>query len=89
MACQVQQPYLISPCVCRVAAAAVGGSQGVIKYQGNVCANIVPLQGGKRNSQLSSIFGMHDHHYQGKAVFTEIPILAVRAKWSTQVPSKI
>lgn len=55
MAGQVQMPYLISPCVCRVAAAAVGGSWEVIKYQGNVCANIVQLLGGKTNLQLFSI----------------------------------
>lgn len=38
---QVQMPYLIFPCVCCAAAAAVGGSWGVIKYQGNVCARTV------------------------------------------------
>lgn len=77
---QVQMPYLIFPCVCCAAAAAVGGSWGVIKYQGNVYARTVLLLGGKRNVQTVFHLERVTNVNREKVILSEIPTMGLRAK---------
>lgn len=54
--------------------------EGVIKYQENGCANIVPLQGGKRSLQVVFHLERVTVITGEKAIFIEIPTMGVRKK---------